>query len=82
MTRRESHSGGLFLSEAEIARRLGQTPTQWAAQAIVLEREGLPRIDPLMGGGYLRAVLAFFDRRSGLKTLNVPTTIDGEEMWP
>jgi hypothetical protein len=77
MAGRETQKGGLFPREAEIAKRLGQTPSQWAAQAIILEREGLPRIDPLMGGRYLPAVRAFFDRRRGLRSSNVPAAVDG-----
>jgi hypothetical protein len=73
--------GGLFPSEAEIAMRLGQSPEGWAAQALVLEREGLPRVDPLMGGRYWRAVVAFLDRRSGLQTANDTADVDGEETW-
>jgi hypothetical protein len=30
------------------------------------EREGFPRIDPVMGGRYVPAVKAFFDRQYGL----------------
>jgi hypothetical protein len=82
LSRHSTHKkGGLFPSEAEIAKRLGQKPSEWAAQALVLEREGLPRIDPLMGGRYLRAVLAFFDRRNGLSTASAPSNVDGEETW-
>jgi hypothetical protein len=61
--------------------RLGQSPEGWAAQALVLEREGLPRVDPLMGGRYWRAVVAFLDRRSGLQTANDTADVDGEETW-
>jgi hypothetical protein len=68
----------LFLSEAEIARRLGQEPKEWNAKAIVLERHGLPQIDPLMGGRYWPAVCAFFDRRYGISNAR-PTPADGEE---
>ena len=66
MTRRASQHQGLFPSEAEIARRLSQTPQEWAAKARVLERDGLPRIDPLMGGRYWPAVRAYFQARYGL----------------
>jgi hypothetical protein len=41
---------GLFPSENEIARRFSQDPSTWASKAIVLERDGFPRVDPLMGG--------------------------------
>ena len=68
----------LFLREQEIARRLGQTPRDWEAKAIVLERHGLPRIDPLMGGRYWPAVRAFFDQRYGISNA-VPSQPDGGE---
>jgi hypothetical protein len=66
MSRRASRDFGLFPSEAEIARRLSQTPQEWAAKARVLERDGLPRIDTLMGGRYWPAVRAYFHARYGL----------------
>jgi hypothetical protein len=69
---------GLFPCEAEIARRLSQTLLDWKAKATVLEREGLPRVDPLMGGRYWPAVFAWWNRRYGLSTLEVSQP-DGEE---
>ncbi|MER2269735.1 hypothetical protein [Methylobacterium oxalidis] len=66
MSRRASRDDGLFPSEAEIARRLSQTPQDWAAKAKVLERDGLPRVDPLMGGRFWPAVRAYFLTRYGL----------------
>ncbi len=69
---------GLFPSEAEIARRLSQTPAEWEAKAAVLERNGLPRIDPLMGGRFWPAVEAFWRRRYGLTTVEV-SQVDGTE---
>ncbi len=68
MTRgsRRIRDGGLFPSEAEIARRLSQTLQEWTAKSRVLERDGLPRIDPLMGGRYWPAVRAYFQARHGL----------------
>lgn len=69
---------GAFPSEAEIARRLSQDPKSWPAIALVLERQGLPRIDPLMGGRFWPAVQAWFLRRYGLTTFP-PFNPDGEE---
>jgi hypothetical protein len=69
---------GLFPSEREIARRLSQDPKDWAARAHVLEREGLPKIDPIMGGRFWPAVEGFFRRRYGLTTIE-PLKPDGEE---
>lgn len=61
----------MFPCEAEVARRLSQTPSEWAAKAKILERGGLPKIDPLMGGRPWPAVQAFFLRRYGLSTVEV-----------
>nr|WP_127088317.1 hypothetical protein [Aquabacter cavernae] len=74
MARRPSdpmRNQGDFPCEAEIARRLSQGPKEWAAAAIILEREGLPRVDALMGGRYWPAVQEFFRRRYGLSNLQV-----------
>lgn len=71
-------SQGLFPSEAEVARRLSQTPSEWAAKARILEREGLPRIDPIMGGRCWPAVEAFWLRRYGLANIT-PSQPDGED---
>ena len=70
---------GLFPSEAEIARRLSQRPTEWASKAIVLERDGLPRVDPIMGGRFWPAVYAYWLRRHGLSTIEAVQTPDGGE---
>jgi hypothetical protein len=44
----------LYPDEAEVARRvLGARSREWAGKAAVLEREGMPKIDPLMGGAIL-----------------------------
>lgn len=71
---------GLFPSEVEIARRLSQDANSWRAKAQVLEREGLPRIDPVMGGRYWPAVCAFWNRRYGLSTLEVSQPDGGEDL--
>lgn len=69
---------GLFPCEEEVARRLSQDAATWRGKAVVLERDGLPRIDPLMGGRYWPAVEAFWNRRYGLSTVQVSQP-DGEE---
>jgi hypothetical protein len=69
---------GLFPSEAEIARRLSQAPADWAAKVIILERDGLPRVDPLMGGRYWPAVQAYWNRRYGISKVEASQP-DGEE---
>jgi hypothetical protein len=82
MPRAARQDPGLFPSEEEIAEEvLGRRARLWKAVAVVLEREGLPRIDPFMGGRYMPAVRAFFDRRYGLRDGNVPSTPDGVETW-
>lgn len=69
---------GLFPCEEEIARRLSQDPSGWRARAVVLEREGLPRVDPIMGGRYWPAVLAYFNKRYGIVSFG-PSAMDGTE---
>jgi hypothetical protein len=69
---------GLFPCEAEIARRLSQTPLEWSAKAIILERNGLPRIDPVMGGRHWPSVVAYFNRLYGLSSIE-PSQPDGVE---
>jgi hypothetical protein len=47
----------LYPDEAEIARRvLGERAQEWPGKVTVLERDGLPKIDPLMGGRFWPAV--------------------------
>ena len=77
-TSRRRADNGLFPSEAEIARRLSQDLPAWRAKAAVLEREGLPRVDPLMGGRYWPCVTAYFNRRYGLTSIE-PSEPDGLE---
>ncbi|SFV06205.1 hypothetical protein SAMN02799631_04372 [Methylobacterium sp. 174MFSha1.1] len=69
MARMSLRNQGLFPCEAEVARRLSQTPTEWSAKAKILERDGLPKVDPLMGGRPWPAVQAYFLRRYGLSTV-------------
>jgi hypothetical protein len=69
---------GLFPCEAEIARRLSQTLPEWTAKAVLLERSGLPRIDPVMGGRFWPAVEAYWRRRYALTTIE-PSQPDGGE---
>jgi hypothetical protein len=71
---------GLFPSEPEIARRLSQDPVAWRAKAAVLERDGLPRVDPIMGGRYWPAVEAYWNKRYGLSTVEVSQPDGGENL--
>jgi hypothetical protein len=78
--RDDRRDGSLFLTEAEVARRLGQASSAWAAKATVLERHGLPRIDSLMGGRYWPAIRAFFDRRYGISNVETAQPDGGENL--
>lgn len=54
----------LYPSEQQIARLvLGERSKSWTGLSAVLEKQGLPPIDPLFGGRYWPAVKAFLDRR-------------------
>jgi hypothetical protein len=54
---------------------------EWRQIVPMLELRGLPKVDQLMGGRYVPAVCAFFDRRYGLDSsaANVPLAPDGVE---
>ena len=54
---------------------------RWRSLAIILERQGMPQIDPLMGGRYGPAIRAFFDRRAGLSERTVPSRADQPEKF-
>jgi hypothetical protein len=72
----------LFLTEGEIAERLGVTSLEWQAAALALEKSGLPLADPVFGRRrYWPAVRAYLDRRAGLLHSPSPLTRDGEENW-
>jgi hypothetical protein len=83
MMARRPGQPSLYVTEAELARRiLGGTGTKrWSNIVSILEREGLPQIDPLMGGRFWPAVRAFFERRHGLRLEQVPSSADGQEVW-
>lgn len=51
---------------------------EWKSLAPLYERQGLPKIDEIMGGRYVPAVKAFFDKQYGLASL-VPEAPDGVE---
>ncbi|MBR0934846.1 hypothetical protein [Bradyrhizobium jicamae] len=46
--------------------------------AVLLERQGMPKISPLLGGRYVPAVKQFFDTYNGLSQ-SVPARPDGTE---
>lgn len=76
---------GLFPCEAEIARRLSQSARRWRGIVRQLERDGLPKVDPLMGARFWPAVVAFFHARYGVGTqgsvITCPEPPDGTEHW-
>jgi hypothetical protein len=51
---------------------------EWREIAALLESRGLPKMDPLMGGRYVPAIKAFFDREYGIAG-TPPTAPDGVE---
>ena len=59
---------------------MSQEPGSWANISIVLERDGLPKVDPLMGGRYWPAVIAWWNRRYGLATVEVSQPDGGENL--
>ncbi len=65
---REGTPSCLFPDEAEIARLIvgPKRAAYWRGTAVVLERDGFPRIDPQFGGRYWPAVKAFLDARNHL----------------
>lgn len=73
----------LYSSEEEIAEIvLGPAKLkEWRALAVVLERDGLPKIDPLFDRRYFPAIKAFFDRRNGVGDVSPPQAPDGKENW-
>lgn len=69
---------GLYLTEAEIARRLGISEDRWRETRRVLEREGLPSRDPLFSNKrFWPAVQTFLMRRYGMSGSTVHSP-DGE----
>ena len=78
--KRHQTIAGLFPSEGEIARRFSQDPQTWASKVIILEREGFPRVDPLMGGRYWPACTHWWNRRYGLTNVEVSQPDQGEDL--
>lgn len=73
------------MTDTHIAELVGMPPADWQVAAIVLERDGLVRPDPLFANKrYWPAVKAFLDRRYNLNNYsgggNV-AAVDGEEQW-
>ena len=74
----------LFVTDAEIANRVGIATDTLKAVLTALEKAGFPRPDPLFcGRRYWPACKRFLDRRCNLDTssaLGIPA-LDGEEKW-
>ncbi|HEY1474005.1 MAG TPA: hypothetical protein VGF53_07980 [Pseudolabrys sp.] len=70
----------LYAGEDEIALAvLGpDRAPEWGAIAPLLERRGLPKPDPLLGGRYVPAIKVFFDREHGIG-IDSPLAPDGTE---
>ena len=56
---------------------------EWKAIAELLERKGLPKVDPHFGGRYVPAVKAFFDRQYGISQADVlqPEGVEDLSVW-
>lgn len=74
----------LYLTEAQIAERLGISTEDWACAAPMLEKYGFPKPEHLFAGRrYWPACKAFLDRRYDLGTQSgqgIPA-LDGVERW-
>jgi hypothetical protein len=72
----------LFATDAVLgAALLGDDRVEeWRQMVPLLETRGFPKIDALMGGRYVRAVVAFFDHQYGLdRSSDAPLVPDGVE---
>lgn len=80
MSRRASET--LFLTDGEIATKIGVSFERWEAAAKMLVGKGLPAPDPVFDNRrYWPAVKAYLDRRAGIGKNMFPGTTDGEENW-
>jgi hypothetical protein len=74
----------LFVTDAEIANRVGIAANAFKTVLTALEKAGFPRPDPLFcGRRYWPACKRFLDRRYNLDTSSMPgiPALDGEEKW-
>lgn len=77
-------SDALYLTDGQVAQRLGVDLKDWRAIVAVLEKEGFPRPDPLFANRrYWPACRAFLDRRHqmGQQSPSGIPALDGEERW-
>ena len=70
----------LFATDEEIGEAVlgSDRRAEFKGLAILLERQGMPKISPLLGGRYVPAVKQFFDTHNGLST-SAPAAPDGTE---
>jgi hypothetical protein len=76
----------LYPTEARIAREVfgdGAHLDEWKGLAVVLEREKMPKIDPLFGRRYWPAVKVWLDVWNRVdKIAAAPPRREGREQWP
>lgn len=72
---------GLYLSEAEIAARVGVGLARWKSLAPTLERDGLPKKNVLIGKRYWPKVRQFLDTMEGMTQAGSPTSQQRKENW-
>lgn len=66
----------IYLNDNEIAKELGVDSAKWESVAVVLERDGLPRRDPLFDERRCwPAVLEFLLRRAGVGGTNAAALV-------
>lgn len=72
----------LYPSEAQIARAvLGSRAKDWPSKARFLEEtEGLPKVDPNMGGRHWPSVVAFFNMRHNLPVVAAASGTSGHKV--
>jgi len=70
----------LYLTDAEIAARVGVSTDKWKAAVDALK--GLPPADPVFEfRRYWPAVKAYLDRRNGVAESVIPQIMEAEENW-
>lgn len=79
-----SKANALFLTEGQIAERIGLTTEQFKAALPALDKDGFPEPDPLFQNRrYWPACQTYLDRRYGLAPSSAEANpgLDGEEIW-
>jgi len=71
----------LFATDAELGVALmgRERACEWSKLAHLYERQGLPKVCPIMGGRYVPAVRAFFDQQYKVASSSAPASPDGIE---